>query len=90
MSLYETYLPDPSHSFPVFHHPGTALHLAQIYGLSMEEIVELNQLADGGHWIFPGQMLVIRDAGCVALAAAVSSDSQRPWLVMLYICTYIE
>ena len=49
---------------PIIHvvRPGDTIYLiAQIYGLSMDEIVELNQLANRGRVIYPGQELVIRE-----------------------------
>ena len=44
--------------------PGdTVSAIAVTHGVTAQAIVERNQLADGGHWIYPGQELIIPAAG---------------------------
>ena len=40
----------------------TVYSIALAYGVDLQEIIERNQLTDGGRLIFPGQELIIRDA----------------------------
>ena len=57
--------PPESAADPIIHvvRPGDTMYsIAQIYGLSIDEIVALNQLPNRGRLIFPGQELIIREA----------------------------
>ncbi len=36
--------------------------IALVYGVEREALVQRNQLNEGGRWLYPGQLLVIRDA----------------------------
>ena len=48
------------------HHTVRAGHtlydIALVYGVDREALVQRNQLTEGGRWLYPGQILVIRDA----------------------------
>ncbi len=48
------------------HHTVRAGHtlytIALVYGVDRKDLVERNQLNEGGRWLYPGQLLVIRDA----------------------------
>ena len=40
----------------------TLYTIALVYGVDLKALVERNQLPNGGRWLYPGQLLVIRDA----------------------------
>ena len=40
----------------------TLYDIALVYGVEREALVQRNQLNEGGRWLYPGQLLVIRDA----------------------------
>ena len=40
----------------------TLYDIALVYGVDLEALVERNQLANGGRRLYPGQVLVIREA----------------------------
>ena len=40
----------------------TLYTIALVYGVDREALVQRNQLTEGGRWLYPGQLLVIRDA----------------------------
>ena len=40
----------------------TLYDIALVYAVDRKDLVERNQLAEGGRWLYPGQVLVIREA----------------------------
>ncbi len=40
----------------------TLYTIALVYSVDLKALVERNQLPNGGRWLYPGQLLVIRDA----------------------------
>lgn len=59
--------------------PGDTINaIAQAYGVARQLIIERNQLAHGGRWIYPGQQLIIRDASTEASAVTVNEGDELP------------
>ncbi len=54
-------------------HSGHTLYsIALVYDVRLQDLIERNQLAEDGHWLYTGQVLTLRDAPAVVDGAALA------------------